>query len=261
MRGHFRQLITWLALSMPLLVCGQYGFVGFENVSAKLGDLYEPIESCLEDHLGFLWFATQTGLYQYDGYQLKAFQHHVYDSTSLSSLTIWHIAEDHEGHIWVATTYGINLLDRRTGTFKRFLPFPEVASNKAQNTIQLLHFGQDAHCWVAGAHTLYLFETSTGVFQEVLDAEGNPVGHSIHSILEEENGTILCGTSDGLLKILPGDTAFTHVSPDPDSTSVFNKDIVAIAEGDNGELWLWKRNCPSQRLSAHMPLILSMLMQ
>lgn len=227
-----------MLLCSSLVLSAQNGHVHFENISATLGRLHNPVDFILEDHLGFLWFAAETGLFQYDGYRIREFGHDIYDTLSLSSPTIWHIAEDDHGRIWIATTYGINLFDRHTRTFKRFIPFREETSTKEQNTIRWLHFDRDQRLWVAGFRKLFLFDEESGLFHEIRDREHVMTKPVVHTITESSDGTLWCGTNDGLLKILPGDTVFSHIRPHEEPDNKFNKSITGIEKAGNGDLWL-----------------------
>ena len=196
-------------LCSPVVLIAQHNNIHFEHISAKLGQLHNPVEYILQDHLGFLWIASETGLFQYDGYRIKEFGHDIYDTTSLSSPTIWHIAEDAQGRILVATTYGINLFDRHSGTFERLIPFPAESSTKEQNTIRWLHLDHDQRLWVAGYHNLFLFDEQSRSFHEIHDRSGADKDHVVRTMAESPDGTLWCGTNTGLLRILPGDTVFT----------------------------------------------------
>ena len=44
------------------------------------------------------------------------------DNSSLSNDFVWTIYEDRKGRLWVGTNGGLNLFDRSTQTFTRYLP-------------------------------------------------------------------------------------------------------------------------------------------
>ena len=81
--------------------------------------------SITQDNFGFLWLGTASGLYRYDGYDLKSFRHVDDDPNSLSDDTIRTVYKDREGILWIGTVYGgLNRLDpaRETFTHYRYAP-------------------------------------------------------------------------------------------------------------------------------------------
>ena len=55
----------------------------FQNLSSADGLPSNTISSIFQDHLGFLWFGTNEGLVQYDGYEFKMYQPDDNDSSSI----------------------------------------------------------------------------------------------------------------------------------------------------------------------------------
>ncbi len=55
----------------------------------------------IQDKNGTIWFGTGTGLYSYDGFQLKTFQNNPLDTNSLAGNTLLSICIDNKGMIWL----------------------------------------------------------------------------------------------------------------------------------------------------------------
>src|SRR6187200_2441320 len=56
-----------------------------------------------QDGQGFLWLATTTGLYRYDGYSLKHYVHEPDDPASLSGDRVFTVYTDRSGALWIGT--------------------------------------------------------------------------------------------------------------------------------------------------------------
>ncbi len=219
----------------------QFENVNFDRVSAKYGLPNGYIKDIHEDKYGFLWFGTREGIFRYDGYEFKAYRHDVRDSTTMSNPNVNEICETRNGEIWVGTNNGLNLLDRRTGKFQRYLPAPRnETTTKINNLIRKVFEDSRGNLWLASVSrkNMLRFDRTSKQFIKT-HQEGNPeTQHYVRSFFEDSNGTVWAGTSKGLLKLNPGDSTFQHLLPDPDPKSENNKIIAGICEDVYGSFWL-----------------------
>ena len=230
---HCRIRYLLALLVFPFLASlGQKGEPVFENISTRHGQLHTLIEHILQDSLGFLWFATQEGLFRYDGYAFTGFRHDVFDSTSVSAPHIEHIIEGPGGEIW-ASNNGINLLDRRRGTFRRFLTHEH--SVKQLNLIRRMHLDQQGRMWLAGHRNVLRFDPVSGTSVMLTDAGRPERGHFVYAFTESPEGVVWCATRNGLLR-LTSDTTFVHV--DLTATHPGWTQVLDLAYGYDGSLWL-----------------------
>jgi signal transduction histidine kinase/ligand-binding sensor domain-containing protein/AraC-like DNA-binding protein len=79
------------------------------------------INAIYEDKRGFLWIATPTGLFRYNGYDFKSYYPRTNDSTSLSGSNILCIAEDNDSNLWLGTDNGLNLFIYKKNKFVQFV--------------------------------------------------------------------------------------------------------------------------------------------
>src|SRR5262249_16198226 len=90
----------------------------FEPLTINDGLSQGMINCILQDHLGFMWFATKDGLNRYDGYRFTVFRHDPSDSRTVIDNFIQTIFEDSKGRLWVGTaTKGLELFNRESETF------------------------------------------------------------------------------------------------------------------------------------------------
>ena len=73
-----------------------------------------------EDHLGFLWLGTDSGLYRYDGHSLIENQYDVFDEHSIPNNSINSILEDDLGNLWIGSESYLIFYDRKTNRFKGY---------------------------------------------------------------------------------------------------------------------------------------------
>jgi ligand-binding sensor domain-containing protein len=127
------------------------------NDPASLGN--DTVFSLMEDHEGTMWVGNKSGLDRFDAKSNK-FYHYANkpgDSSSLSCNFVTTIYEDKQHRIWVgtgSTTYGyescggLNLLDRRTGKFARYLHDPNDSKSLINNLVRVLFEDSRGNFWV-----------------------------------------------------------------------------------------------------------------
>lgn len=148
--------------------------LGFQSSNAQIVPLqiFNATEvsgkvNCLfQDKMGFIWIGKETGLYRYDGHELKSYKSKVNDSTSISSDNIVTIAEDALGNLWVGTrSGGLNCLDRKSGNFKRFMHDDANPNSISYNEICKILPDATGNLWIGtDGGGLNFFDKTTGKF-------------------------------------------------------------------------------------------------
>lgn len=92
----------------------------FEHFTVTDGLPENSVSCIMQDHLGYMWLGTQSGLVQYDGYNLRVYKNEPDNDRSISNGMILCLSEDSKGNFWVGTGYGLNCLDRINGSFTRY---------------------------------------------------------------------------------------------------------------------------------------------
>ena len=241
LKTRYSDIISFFVVCIATTSFAQQQQPLFENISTTHGQLHTRIDHGIEDGLGFIWFGTTEGLFRYDGYELKGYRHNVNDSTSVSSPSILHIAQDKKGRIWAATTYGVNLLDGRTGTFKKFLPTSNPLTTKGRDQVTWMLNDQNDRLLVVSRQSLHILDKETGKFQKIDERGGASKRHPVRTIFETRAGTVWCGAENGLLKLEARDTNYTYVLPAKGAAG-HHQSIETIAEAGDRKLWLGTRD-------------------
>ena len=100
MKNSFVRFLLLLCLSLPTF--GQ-ATQRFERLSTASGLSQSTINKIIQDHRGFLWFATADGLNRYDGHSFVIYRHDPGDANTLSGSDISTLLEDEDGNLWVAS--------------------------------------------------------------------------------------------------------------------------------------------------------------
>ena len=121
----------------------------FETISINDGLSQGMVNAILQDHYGFMWFATNDGLNRFDGYHFTIFKNNTDDSTSIAGNFIRFLFEDSKGRVWVATAdNGLDLFDRETETFIHFKHSNSNKNSISSNSITSIEEDKYGCIWV-----------------------------------------------------------------------------------------------------------------
>ena len=229
--------IFFICQNISLLA--QFDNVKFERVSAQFGLPNGYIRDIVEDRFGYIWFGTREGVFRYDGYEFKAFRHNVLDSMSLAHPNVNEILEDRDGKIWVATSFGLSLLDRRTGNFHRFRRTPkEDIRLKKYNGLNKLVEDKLGNLILGFNGEISYFNKTSKQFSDLKEKDKPDRSNFVRTFLKDKNDVVWAGTSRGLIKIKPGDLSIQVITGDTILAKPDYKSIRKICENKTGEFWL-----------------------
>ena len=219
------------------------------------------VYAILVDHFGNIWAGTKGGLDLLDQKSGK-FKHYYYDerdSTSLSYNEVRSIYEDHEGRLWVGTANqwentnsgGLNLLNRETGKFTRYMNSPKDPHSLINNKVRAIFEDSKGTFWVGTAGDgLHTMDRQTGIFERHTYNPAKPellsrppvkgVFDHITFITEDAVGDIWIGTLlNGLGRYDTLTKRVTHYGNNADGSGTFkdNSGWWANASKD-GLIWI-----------------------
>lgn len=145
----------------------------FDRVTAADGLAGDEVFCLLEDHDGFIWAGTATGLSRLEGTRIRNFYFDPSDSTSLANDQVNSIAQDGSGDLWLATMNGLSRFHRNTGHFTTYrIPATGTAAVQA-NRLRQVNVHGDTLVWVLTDDGLYRFDARKSSFEH---AQGRPAG-------------------------------------------------------------------------------------
>ena len=98
-------LLTVAALAQP-----RYKVIDF----SKLNDVVTQVNRIVRDGRGMMWFATDNGLYRYDGYEFQSFKSSSGDGINMLSNNINYLYASSEGGVWCLVSKRAFLFDTRS---------------------------------------------------------------------------------------------------------------------------------------------------
>ncbi len=234
-------LIAFIGL-VPVSLTAQQRIIRFERFNLEQGLSQGSAHCMLQDHKGFMWFGTQDGLNQFDGYNFTIYRHDKYNPSSISDNFIRAIHEDKDGNIWIGTlSGGLDRFDPYSGAFTSFRfdkNNPEGISSDNVTSIFQDHTGI---LWVGtdnGLNMMSMLKTgrpSFTKFHHKASEKGSISDNEITVIFEDRNKTLWIGTQTGLNKYDRAANSFELINIGSRGY------ITAIAEDRLGNLFIGTR--------------------
>lgn len=198
---------VFIALEGSFLQSIAQGTQQFKAYTQQDGLSNDFIQIFIQDHLGFIWIATENGINRFDGHQFTTFRNLPEDPGSLTGNFVWALLEDQQKKIWVGTDRGLNQLDREHGKFK-LINLSSDTTITTQYQIRTIYEDQDGDIWVGtfahGVKQLIQGKSKKGwEIKSYFHSDEQPSLSSnlVEQILEQPKGFIWIGTDIGVDRI------------------------------------------------------------
>jgi len=172
--------------------------IHFNVVARSQDDIGFQIAGMTQDTQGFLWLATQNGLYKYDGHQYTSYHHEPSNPNSPASDNIWCIAADKAGYIWLGPAgRGLDRFDPATGLFTHFRHNNNDPGSLGNDTVVTILQDHEGTLWIGTLGGLDRFDSKSNKFLHYRNNANDPTSIScnvVMAIYEDKQGTIWVGT-------------------------------------------------------------------
>ncbi|WP_395377581.1 two-component regulator propeller domain-containing protein [Marinicella sp. W31] len=258
----------WLRIFAVMMCCAtasQAVVPVFDHLGLQNGLSNESIKVISQDHEGYMWFGTVSGLFRYDGYQFRK----IILQENLENIDVLSLFVDSNGLIWIGTKgHGLFAYNTDTGQASRVLTQPSnaleyrvydfiedpqqrlwIASTEGLEMIPLsssadviqakskyLHSLSvhalaifDGKFLIGSEGALLLFDGSNGEFVEI---HRFPTGQRIHTLHVDVHKKLWIGTSKGLVKFDVENAQAIQVP----QLNIDDRVLSMVSEGDH--LWV-----------------------
>lgn len=230
-------LFSTVIAGIPSLLNAQ----NFNHITPRDGITGGFINSIIEDSNGFLWFATNTGLDKYNGYEFVNFRADEDDSTTISDSRVLEILEYDETTFFVATQFGIDILNPATGVAYE-LQLGDSTSNSV--LVYDLILQDEKSLWAGVNDGLYKIDP-TSLESDNIDIQffRNPetdpnIPATLGDLLLKENA-IWMGKSSGLTRFdIDSETFINTINTTQKASSIIRSTIWKILESSTGDVYI-----------------------
>ena len=233
-------------ISILMALCFAVTFAFTQNAFFKSIPNFEltnkgvQIIDMTQDPQGYIWFATDKGLYRYNGYETTIYL--IEDNTAATNI-IRSVYADDQGLIWFSSIFsGLHCLDPKTGVFKHFQPNPNDPSSLSSEMINDILKDKKGFLWVATSKGLNRLDINTGKFIRFLHNDKVPTSLSdndVNVLYEDKKGILWVGTEGGLNIFNPTNGQFIKFLHDPNNPqTLIDNSVKAIFEDSRGIFWV-----------------------
>ena len=203
----------------------------FTHLTSAEGLSHDAITAIIQDHRGFMWFATRDGLNRYDGNTFIVYKHNSNDPGSLGSNSITDLVEDDQGHLWIGVwPDGVDRFDPRAEKFVHYRHDPNNVNSISSDQVEGITRDNRGDLWFCTqGSSLDKFDPRTGAFTHYRYTEDGKVTH----VLEDSRGEFWFVGERGLFHLNLQTGQITHP---PGATDGLAADWVT--EDDEGNLLL-----------------------
>jgi ligand-binding sensor domain-containing protein len=183
-----RMFFYILLMGTPCLVRAQKPDLRFQHINALQGLSHGFTRQIIQDHEGYMWFATADGLNKYDGYKMTVYRNDPDDPHSITANDVLTLFEDSRRNLWVGTNKGLNVYVRDQD---HFASVGEIGDAFITGTLE------DGHgdVWISTRKELYKYDAAQRRFARF--PLSGPATSSIALLFEDRRGTFWLGTFGG----------------------------------------------------------------
>ncbi|MBF0101783.1 MAG: response regulator [Desulfobacterales bacterium] len=233
---------TMLTISIACSANGQDVFPKFNSITINDGLSESSVTSILQDHQGYMWFATQDGINKYDGHRFIYYKSDPFNANSLSDNHVRVMLQDKQGIFWIGTKGGgLNRFDPLTERFIRYNHDPKNNHSISDDILTVIHEDKHGMLWIGTENGLCKFDKSTQsftIYKNDPNDKNSLSHHHILAISEDDQGMLWIGTDEGgLNRFNPTTNQFKSYTQEA-YPGIADNSITVIYPRKADELWL-----------------------
>src|SRR5215467_12115771 len=134
--------------------------ITFNKVLPPEGENFRSVGGISQDKNGYIWISTHNGLFKYDGYRFKHYQHDSTNPNSPSSNFLIFNCVARDGSIWITSDVGIEQFDPNTKIFIHYRHNDKDSTSLSCDVARVVYEDREGTIWV-GTGGLFDWDTKT----------------------------------------------------------------------------------------------------
>jgi len=197
------------------------------------------VNQIAQDSSGLMWFATESGLNRFDGYEFTIYRRIRGDPGTMPNDFITDIAVDAAGDLWIVTDGG-GLVHQRGSPHELdvYRNDPANAGSLANDNLRRVVADPRGWIWVGTMrHGLSRLDPVSGQiasYRHDADNDASLSDDRVYALWLDADGIVWIGTGGGLDRLDPGSGEIRRHALDFDATDR----VLAIRRDGHGDLWI-----------------------
>ena len=121
-----------------------------------------------QDKKGFIWIATKSALYRFDGYNLETFNHEPSDESSLLNTQNYVIFEDNNENLWFGSGYGLSRYIPSENAFKRYVHKTDDKYTIPKGSVLTSLVDSQGRFWISTHEGLAIYQPAEDNFERIV---------------------------------------------------------------------------------------------
>lgn len=197
-------LVTWVGVL--LVTFGQATYFRFDHFPSDVILSRTASTAVLQDHHGFLWVGTWSGLIKYDGYTVRQYKQSPGNLNGLETNKINTLFEDSRRRLWVGTqNSGFYRYDAAGDSFVQYKRKPADINSLSNDNVWAIFEDSYGLFWIGTENGLNLFDPATEQFIHYYHRPRDLRSLSnsfVYTICEAPDRSLWIGTEDGLNRLV-----------------------------------------------------------
>jgi ligand-binding sensor domain-containing protein len=210
-----------------------------EYIRIDKGLSQNTVNCILQDHEGYIWAGTWSGLNRFDGYSFRILNINLLNpSKGLTNATVIGLAEDTLGYIWAACQKGLNRISKKDFSITQFTTENSRDAGMISDSLNTIYSGRNGLIWIGTNNGVLILDPAKLLFRVI---EHNPRDFttlSSNQITEDSAGNMWIGTRNGLNLLTPLTGQVTRFFASDQPGNLKYPEITALNIDKNHNLWI-----------------------
>jgi len=245
-----KRLLLISLLLVPSLYLLSVNNVRFTHYTADDGLSQNRVMDIMQDHKGFMWFATWDGLNKFDGKHFRVYKGEPGDPNGFSNNRLNSIQEDSYGYLWILTNdFEVYRFNPQAEQFRKLSYSPDEKVDVVKHPIQRLQMlSGDVVCLLsaAGCYMVHINrDASIEKLHFLCKENGTLAGNDVRGVFIDKSGNSWFLTDKGITCYNPRSNQRQHYfhqfQNETGFTSYLEKDSRIYMGAENGQIWSWNK--------------------
>lgn len=212
--------------------------ISFAHLNAEDGLSQNSVLAITQDHQGFIWFGTRSGLNRYDSKRFVTYRANAAQNGSISSNYILSLLADSQKNLWVGSRNGVNRYRPEDDSFEK-IGFEKEPGKEIY--INYLFEDSKKRIWATTSNSVYIINDTK---KPVLNVFGPLAGWQlgiVYVVFEDSKNNIWLGTANGLFKLTANGNSYTvktYRHDAKDINGLADHSVTSITEDKKNQLWI-----------------------